>query len=290
MLVDRVLALTDDADRSGQAALVRAFQLFLLLHVTVRVWLWSLGDRANPAFAFALAGALTFALLLGLSRRWARAAAALAAAALAVKFVATFPAVSNHFFIEWLCIALLAAMNVAEPDERALFLQTARWVTVIVLFSTGLQKVLYGTYFDAQYLGFAMTDKASFVPVLQPLVPAGELARLLAIDHHGLGAGPFAVEAPLLVALANAVCLFELAAPVALVVRRTRPWAVLATALFTIAIQLGARELMFGALFINLLLLFLAWPLNRRLLPAFALLFAALLGVKLGLLRAVQFN
>ena len=41
MLAARVLALTGDADRGGQAAIVRAFTLFLLAHVVVRTLQWT---------------------------------------------------------------------------------------------------------------------------------------------------------------------------------------------------------------------------------------------------------
>jgi hypothetical protein len=291
MLAARVLALTDDADRSAQAAMARAFQLFLLLHVTTRTLLWAL--RADDWLAsryLMAAGLATCGLVAWRLPRYARGATVVGLAVLAIKLTASFPATSNHFFLEFLCIALLALCNVEQADERALLLSAARWLTLIVFFWSGLQKLLYGTYFDAAFLGFSISHKPSFAALFGWLVPAGEIARLQGLRPLGPGAGPFAIQTPLAVVMANGVYLFEMLAPLLLVIRRTRGLAALATIGFVFCIEAGALELMFGALFLNLLLLFLPRPVNRTLLPGFAALYAVLVASRLGLLPKFWFN
>lgn len=291
VLAARVLALTDDADRSAQAAVVRAFTLFLLAHVTVRTLLWA--QRADDWVAgryLMAAGLAACAWIAWRREAHVRAAAVAACAVLAIKFAASFPTTSNHFFIEFLCVALLAFCDPRVAAERALLLSTLRWMTVIVLFYTGLQKVLYGTYFDAQFLGVALGHKASFAWLLGWIVPPEEMARLQDLHPLGAGSGPFAIRSPLAVLASNGVYVFEILTPAALVWRRTRPWAAGAALLVVAAIEAGARELLFGLLFVNLLLLFFARPVNRAVLPASLAVLLALAASRFGLLPRVVFN
>ena len=291
MLAARVLALTDDADRSLQAAVVRAFTLFLLTHVAVRTLLWA--ERADDWIAGRFVMAAGLAVCAAIAWRHperSRAAATGAVAILAIKLVASFPTTSNHFFIEFLCVSLLAFCDPDAAGERALLLSTARWLTAIVLFYTGLQKVLYGTYFDAQFLGLSIGHKPSFEWLFSWLLPAAELARLRDLHPLGAGAGPFDIRSPLALLVANGVYLFEMLAPAALVWRRTRPWAAAATLLVVAAIEAGARELLFGLLFVNLLLLFFARPVNRALLPVSLAALALLTASRIGLLPRFFFN
>jgi hypothetical protein len=291
MLAARVLALTDDADRSAQAAIVRAFTLFLLAHVAIRTLLWA--HRADDWIAarYAMAAALAVCAWLGWRRpEQARTAAAAAGAVLAIKLIASFPTTSTHFFIEFLCVGLLAFCDPRVGDERALLLSTVRWLTVIVLFYTGLQKVLYGTYFDAQFLGVSIGHKPSFAWLFGWLVPAEEMARLNDLHPLGAGKGPFAIRSPLALLVSNGVYVFEMLAPLALVWRRTRPWAAVATLMVVAAIEIGARELLFGLLFVNLLLLFFDRPVNRALLPVSLAVLAVLTASRFGLLPHFFFN
>ncbi len=288
----RLLGLTDgDADTAVQAAMARGFQLFLLLHVTARTTIWALKDHDEVVLRLARPLGLGLCLGLALLRpALARHATVGALLLLSSKLIASFPATSNHFFIEYCCIALVAFCDLGNADERALALNAARWLLVIVLFWSGVQKVLYGTYFNASFLGFSIAHKPSFASLFSWLVPAEEMARLHGLRVTGVGAGPFAIDSPLALAIANGSYLFEITAPFLLLWRRTRLWAVAATLLFVICIELGARELMFGALFINLLLLFVPRPLNRLLLPGFAAFYAVLIASRLGLLPKFQFN
>lgn len=291
--VARLLALPGGADDSAAAApLARGFQLFLLLHVTVRTLLWAWkGEPDEMATRLVLPAGLAVCLVVAALRpAWARAATFGALLLLTVKFAGSFPTTSNHFFIEYCCVALLAFCDLRDAGERALALDAARWLLLIVLFWSGAQKVLAGTYFHGTFLAFSIATRPTFTNLFAWLMPADEIARLQATVPIRPGAGPFELRTPLALAVANATWMFEIVAPVLLVWRRTRVWAVLATVVFLLCVELAARELMFGALFANLLLLFLPWPLNRTLLPAFAAFYAVLIAVRLGYLPGFHFN
>jgi len=291
MRAAQVLALTDDVDRAIQPALARGFQLFILLHVTARTLIWALKDPDEVLLRMTLPVGLAICFLAAVLRpHLARTATVGALLLLTTKLVASFPATSNHFFIEYCCVALLAFCDLADAGERALALNAARWLMLIVFFWSGVQKVLYGTYVHAAFLGFSIGSKPSFASLFSWLVPADEIARLRGIQPIAVGAGPFAIQSPLAVLAANAAYAFEIVAPVFLVWRRTRTLAVLATMAFVATIEIGARELMFGALFANLLMLFLPRAINRPLVPAFAALYAVLIASRLGVLPKVQFN
>ena len=291
MSAARVLSLTDDDDRSAQAAIVRAFTLFLLAHIVVRTLQWTL--RADDWLApRTLLTALLAACAVVAWRRPARtrAAASVALLVLGIKLVKTFPTTSNHFLIEFLCLGLVVLCDADDGDERALLLSAARWLTVIVLFYSGVQKVLYGTYFDAQFLGLSIGHKPALAWLFGWILPADELARLRDLHPLAPGKGPFAIRSPLALLIANGVYLFEMAAPVLLVWRRTRPYAAVAALAVITAIEIGARELLFGILFVNLLLLFFARPVNRVLLPVSLAVLAVLAAARSGLLPPFSFN
>jgi hypothetical protein len=257
----------------------RGFALLLLVHTSTRLWIWAMRPHPSEETKQLAAIVVTLLALAALWPRWTRTAAGGVALILLGKIIATFPVTSNHAFLEFLAVGLLACFDPRRGKERALAMQTARWGVIIVLFYSGLQKVLYGTYFDAMFLGSFIALKPSFADALGPLLPPAELARLAALPAQE-GAGPFAVDSPLLVGASNAVYLFEMITPLFLLWRRTRAPAAVMAIIFTALLQTAAREMMFGALFIGFLLLFPRRAFNLGLLPVFAGLYAALLTMR----------
>ena len=85
----------------------------------------------------------------------------------------------------------------------------------------------------------------------------------------------------LFVLASNAVYLAELTLPFLLLWQRTRTLGAVGTIALMVGIQLGAVELAFAFLFLNLLFLFLERNWNRTLLPVFAtvLLYAILAAI-----------
>jgi hypothetical protein len=142
-----------------------------------------------------------------------------------------------------------------------------RWLTVLVLFHTGLQKLLYGHYWRGDFLAFMVGRGERFADLFRWILPPAEIARLASHDPFREGAGPYRVSEPLFVAASNLVWIAEVALPAGLILRRTRAAAAFAALAFVLVIQLGAREMGFALLFGNLLLLFAPAGLAARLLP-----------------------
>jgi hypothetical protein len=281
MWMDRLLALADEDDHSEQGLKIRGLQLFLQLHVSARLWFICFPrEPGDPWLAIGMASSATLACLLGLRESWARAALCLTAATMFVKLTVTFPMSSNHFMLELLNVLLLISFDARSREEGGLMLVGSRFITAIVIFYTGLQKVMYGTYFQAQFLAHAMATRQSFAEAFELILPAEEFSRLVHSRPERFGSGPFVVQSPFFLLVSNAVYLFELLAPVLLLLRKTRGPATLAVIVFMFFVQTGAREFFFGLLIVQLLLLFLRRAWNHRLLPVFALAYLCLLSTR----------
>ena len=185
--------------------------------------------------------------------------------------------VRGEGYLELLNVLLLVSLDPRDAKERGLLLTASRWITVIVIFHTGFQKLLYGTYFEGQFLAYMIATRNSFGDAFKLVLPAEEFSRLIHSHPRRFGAGPFSVDSPLFLLVSNSVYVFELLAPVFLLIRRTRTVATLAVIGFMLLVQSGARELFFGSVLVNLLLLFLPRATNHRLLPVFATFYALLL-------------
>ena len=78
-----------------------------------------------------------------------------------------FPQTGNHSYLELWVLFLLVFVGRSSRDEGFVLLATLRWMVAIMVFYTGLQKVLHGTYFDAQFLAFQILLKPQFAEVLR---------------------------------------------------------------------------------------------------------------------------
>lgn len=291
--IDRVLAAVSDAEEDGRRrrSQLQAFRRFVLLHGCVRSWLWlefgsGLGLEGG-SFSFdsvpavAAAGVLTLALALSCWPRAEMWAPRVALPALIWQGVATFPVTDNHFALELLAVGLLCLVGTRSRRDEQLVLAGLRWLAVLVLFHTGLSKLLYGHYLHGDFLAFMIGQGGRFAELFDLLLPAGEVARLQGYDPLRTGAGPFRVDSIPLLLVSNGVWIAEIGLAVGLVFRRTRLFAAGGAVLLVLAIQLGARELGFAFLFVNLLLLFTPDG-NRRLLPFAACAYLYALAAVLG--------
>ena len=293
------LELTADEPAGDPTAKIRAIRLLLVAHLVTETALSvirssGLGIPLGPQVTMLVAsvGALACAFVPGL----ARVAAPLGAAIVGIAVVRYVPNVANHTFLLFLALAALALFPGRSTDERTLALSTLRWLAAIVLFATGVQKLMHGTYFHGEFLAFQIASGERFAALFRWVLPGEEFDRLRALGAmHDSGAGvlpvplprgsgPFRFESFAGLLVSNSVYLFEMIAPVLLVIRRTRTVAAVATVLFLAAVELGAREIMFGILFVNLVLLFLRGNWTGRLLPIFLAAYAYLIVVNLGLL------
>jgi hypothetical protein len=285
-MIDRLLGLAGDDPDQPYRSKLDAFRIFVLLHGAGRSWLWlALTDELDPTWLAASAVALTACLGASLIPRLSTWALRAALPVLLVQLAWTFPLTDNHFYLEVLCVVLLALRDARgnDADER-LVMQGLQWLAVVVLFHTGLQKVLYGHYFQGDFLAFMVGVGDRFADPFRLVLPAEEVARLQSYDPLRVGAGPYRVDSVAFLVASSTVWLLELLLPMPLIVRRTRMLAACCAIAFVLTLQLGARELGFAFLFSNLLLLFPSGDWNRRLLPVFAVVYLYALGAAVGLL------
>jgi hypothetical protein len=233
----------------------------------------------------AIALVLSLAAAASLSRRYARPAVFAGMWAVLVE-VAVTHGPANHVWLELMLLSLYVLLDPERDDESVLLACALRWLVALLLAWAGLQKVLYGTYFHAEFLCWMIAQRPAFAQALGFLLPEGELARLVAAGAQAVGSGPYRSDAWLLVAASNAVWIAELALPALLLVRRTRVAGAWLAAAFVLSIQLVAREAMFGLLYSQLVLLVLPGRGYRRVAPVYALAYAYLAGHLLGLLPA----
>jgi hypothetical protein len=285
---DRALALLDGDDAATQLSKVRAFEWIFTLIVCIEYW-----ARATPKWndlglnywvSLSLVSALGVAAL---TARWGRLAFVGLAVTQTVRIWNDFPGVGNHSYLELLICVLCASFDVRDREERQLFVRAVRWMTCVVFFYAGLQKLVHGYYFRGQLLAYSIGIEA-FKPILQLLLPHDDFVRLSQY-HLQAGDGPYLVSSVLIVVLSNATYLIEMGLVPLLVLRRTRQLAVMGSIVFLAAIEAAAREFFFGLIYINMLLLFLERDLNRRLVGVFAVVLAGLLLIRMKVLPEVIF-
>ncbi|MGH0030551.1 MAG: hypothetical protein ACQGVC_12220 [Myxococcota bacterium] len=235
--------------------------------------------RAVWAAGFALAFAASF--VPGLLRH----AALLGLACGSWKLAAVFPHNSNHFFLEYLCLVFAGLARWSREDDRVVFLRAVRVLPVWVMIWSGLNKLVYGTYFNGAFLG-ATLPGAGFANVFGWMLPADELARLLATQPPG----PYAFSAPLALVASNLVWAGEIVCGVLMLVPRLRTLGLAGGVALLVGIEAGAFEVMFGTLMLNMMGLYAPAAWSRRLLLGSALFYASLVASKLGLLPDWGFN
>lgn len=285
---ERAFAFLDDDADATRRARIDAFSVILALLIGTEYWARALPkwDGLAPLYVASLAAA-TLLCTAALVVPWRRAAFAGLALTQAVVIWQEFPAAGNHAYLELVFCLLCAVLDPHRSGEQILFVRAVRWLVAVVFFYGGLQKLVHGYWAHGEYLAFSLTSP-SFAAVLGPLLPPDELARLLAFTG-AVGDGPYRVASPLFVAVSQATVLAELALAPALLWRRTRTAAVAAALVLLCAIEAGAREVFFGLVFANAILLFLRGTLHRRLVPVFAIVCTLLLLVRLGVLPDVVF-
>ncbi len=272
-IFSRVLSLA--GDDPAEAGRLRVFRIYLMLHAPFELlWdslVWE-SQRAYYGVAFGC-GLLACLGLSFIANRTVLAVRLFCGFHLAA-IVWLFPTVSNHFFLVFYCLLLLSILDLDRPREALLGLQACRWLTLVLFFYTGVQKLLYGTYFHAQFLSWTIAHDDRFSAAFGMILPPSEAQRLAALAES---AGPFGSEWWPLVAISNFVYLFELIAPVLLLYRPTRSAAIAATVVFLVAIEIGAHEYYFARVVLNTLFLLTRKSRYKVLLPLTFVVYAYLL-------------
>lgn len=195
----------------------------------------------------------TMLLLLAFRRNQAAVVALLVAATL--ELWATFPVTANH---AWLLLFVAAVLTSFWPLERHQrdAVRTLQHLTAVVILLTGVQKVLHGTWFQAQLMGDFIGAKAGFGALFGLLDPAGaQIIRQM--DQITVGTGPIRSTAPVMLLVSNLTWILELLIPVGLFLSRTRTTVAWLSIGFFFAIQLAALEFTFAVLITSMVALWL---------------------------------
>jgi hypothetical protein len=290
MSFDRLLTWAGDDDPARRLSKIAAFQIILILHHWASIWNHAIAARGqwDAQMVFQLVG-VNLAAAIGLFPKWRRVSLAALAALALQQIFDTFPLSSNHLMLEFLFAAFAAMFDVKNEEEQRTFLQSARLLFVVVLFHTGLQKLIHGYYFRGEFFSYLVSGGERFHLVLQWAVPADELARLRGYTTQ-VGEGPYRAAAPLLIAISNATYLLEMGCAVGLLIPQLRVAAFAMTLVVLFAIESGAREVYFGLLFLNALLLFPRKDVNRLFIPVFAVFYIVAVLARIGIVPGSEFN
>lgn len=280
---DRALGFLDDDDPGNARPRLRAFEITLVILSVTEFWARGLEIQAfEHAFPWPLPVVGTLSGMLACTVAWRRVGMLLLALSTAAAVWEAFPIAGNHRYLMVFLCALFALLDVSQRDEQVLLLRSLRWVTCVIVFFAGIQKLVHGYYTNGLMLAYLLVEPR-FEQVFGMLLPVGEAQRLH--SYNGLdGAGPYFVAAPMLLVASNLVWVFEIVLAAGLAVRRLRPLLVGAGVAFVVLIEAGARELVFGLLFVNLLLIFLRSDINRRLIPIAAVTCVLVILAHLGVL------
>jgi len=271
-MVDRFLNFMSMDDRESHASKLASFHLILLLTIAVH--------QVTTA-RWIQAGIILLCALVSLKERHRRWATGVVLIVLLVRHVSTFPLVSNHSYLEFILISLYCWIDSSRADEKDLFLQACRWLTVIIFFNSGVQKLWYGEYFDGRYLAYlaGMADRPA--TAFEFLIPPQEMARLISYKREA-GSGPFLIDSVIFKVVSNGAWISEIVLGLLFLFRKVWPLAVVCAIFTMFGIEFIAREFIFGVLILSMLFLFCRRDVNRRLLPVYVVFLGYLVAVKLG--------
>ncbi len=271
-MVDRFLTFMSIVDRDTQASKLASFNLILLLTIAVQQ-AWNV--------EWLLAGIIFACSLVSLSERYRRGATALVLVVLLVRNAVEFPSVANHYYLELLLLSLYLWIDSSNTEEKELFLQACRWLTVIIFFYSGVQKLWYGEYFDGRYLAYLAGIADRTRTAFEFLIPPEEMARLISYKREA-GSGPFLIDSAIFKVLSNSAWISEIVLGLLLLFRKVWPLAVVCAIFTVFVVEFIARELIFGVLMVSLLFLFCRRDVIRPLLPVYIVFMAYLVSVRLG--------
>jgi len=289
MWLEQHLAFLDGDDPNSRLAKIRAFEVIFLLIMVTEYWCRAIPKWGQLATGYTVsltaASLLCTAGLLIPLRRWAFLGLAVTHTWVIWN---EFPATGNHAYLELFICCLCTFLNLREEEERTLFLRSARWLLFLIFFYSGIQKLVHGYYSHGLYLAYSLQTTESFRPILKPFLSAEEFTRLISFTGQS-GDGPYLVTSMPFLFLSNVIYIAEITLAPCLLFRKTRLFGVLGIAVLLVGIEAAAREVFFGLVFLNSLLLFLYTDINRKLLWGFAFFLLVLLLSRVGILPPVVF-
>lgn len=268
--IDEFIKRESDIDSRGSELKVEGF-FFVLIVVFVAERLLLVAKQGGPwdATSWAEVVFTPICLLCQIITRRKRLTAGLFLSLTLLRIVLTFPDPANHTYLQAILFSLFVIYDARIPEERAWLLGASKWLLLVVLFYSGLQKLLYGYYAHGEYFAYTISRYSHFRSFFTLVLPAAEIERL-ASYHNIPGEGPYQLHSIVGVILSRGSYTAELVLPFLLIERRTRMIGVVGSVLLIAFIESAAREFSFGLQFVNLTLLFVPGAPNFRLRWVFA--------------------
>lgn len=237
-----------------------SFFVSFLFILTAAEWLGFVqaGHAVQGYVAALLSALLLWRWLFGSSTPWKL----FVFAAVGVDVVESFPGGSNHFYLSVIVLMSFTICDIGQKGNRLSLLASLRWYAIIVTFYSGFKKLLFGTYFKGQYLSTVIHERG-FSDALAYVTNAKEHHRLVEYAVHG-APGPYFFESPIALVVSNGVYLTEIAVAILLLWKKTRVVGAYCGIGLVLGIELIAREVVFGLIYSNLLVLFLSEHIARR--------------------------
>ncbi|MEZ4880739.1 MAG: hypothetical protein R2801_11315 [Chitinophagales bacterium] len=262
----------------NNVTIINFVQLFIL-HLAVRELIrgFEFGVVSKIVFGIILMVVLVFSIFKP-SLNVIKIALIMGLSMLLYKLYTSFPQNSNHFYIETiLCICLLLFLTKKINDERISILNHfILLITVFVLVGSGVQKLLAGTYIDGSFLASQIKFNALFSNFFALIAP-NEVERISTQSIET----PFYFKNKMLILLSASIPIVEIIAGGMLVFKKTRFIGVVLGVLTLIGIEIVARELMFGLLFITLITFQLPDRWFTKLVPFYATAYFLMIIAKL---------
>ncbi len=267
----------------------RSYQVILALVIFTEYWTKALQTWTRLEVGdFVALAAVTWLAAAVIHGRWRRAAFVGFTLLQAWYVWAYFPLTGNHRYLELFVAGLFALLDDRKDEERRLLLRALQWTFIVVLFYGGVQKLVHGYYFHGQFLSYSLW-RVGFHAALGPMLPAHEFERLTSYTA-AVGDGPYIVTSPVFLVASNAVWIVEIALAVLLCFRATRQVAWVMGLVFVVAMEIVAREFMFGIEVACAMLLFSRSDAIRRAILPIAVLLAILVMMRAGLLPGFLFH
>lgn len=270
-MIQRFLKLTVNRPIDDCETYWRRYCQFLLAVVTSHQWLsyevpeTLLQSLYQDVTAY---GIVLLTVIAFLFPMYLRAILTLVFLNVLTKLILLFPSMVNHEFLECLLLFSACLCDQTKAEDRTIALCFSRWIAVIVLFYSGLQKLLYRSYFDGAFLAVEIARGGKFADFFHFFISTEELARLQTLGGRAQDTGPYSVDNLFFVIANNMVYLGEIIFAVLLLVPgRTRIIAIFGAFGLILGIELGAREIVFGCLFTVLIFQFASEQINRLIFP-----------------------
>lgn len=269
----RITSIKTDDSTSGAVFLLRSWQLLLLssmLQIIESIHDFSIADDShsiqlfNSVNGIILASYLIVLFLSFVKSSFFVAAPLVAIALTLIRHMNSFPFGANHFHLNNLLLyvssmgLIIGHRNKLKNDYESFHdlifwdaIYFTRWTVIYLMLWTGLNKLIYGTYFYGQFLAMTLKNQPRFQQFYGILLSQDELRILTNTEY-----GPFRFNSFLLIFISNMIYISEIVTGILLLLPKYRKFGAIMTITILIGIELVARELVFGSLMFHITLTF----------------------------------